>query len=414
LLFIGKRRNLSSRRIVVAGANFAGLCAARSIPQAWSVTVLDPNPFFEFLPNIHELVSQRKSPKSLRLDKAAIIKRAGHKWVGERVTAIRPDKKQIVCSSGDSLGYDALILAVGGVNNTFGIEGAARYSMPFKSPDHCAAINRRLENLVHRQKGIRVVIVGGGLEGVEALGEILRRFGRHPGLKISVVEGQDRLLPEAPPVIDPEVRRHCRGLAVKFLTGEKVAQVREGAVVLASGKSLETDITLWTGGAKAPDLLYESGLAQRPGAWAKVDKHLASQAHPAIFVAGDAAQLDSALPKQAYHAMDMGRLSAQNAMNLLDGKALKIYSPSAKPALISFGEMDAFAVSGNKVFAGTVFNAAKEAVYQLVMARMDSSWPLARAARASWRGAQGALTLALGSASSLERLLALGKIRALR
>lgn len=414
MLLVGKKRSRSNRRVVVVGANFAGLCAARAIPAGWAVTLLDPNPFFEFLPNIHEVVSQRKSPQSLRLDKAGIIKRLGHKWIPQRAAAILPDKKQVVCDFGNVFEYDALILAVGGVNNTFGIEGAARYSMPFKSPDHCAAINRRLENLVHRQKGIRVVIVGGGLEGVEALGEILRRFGRHPGLKISVVEGQDRLLPEAPPVIDPEVRRHCRGLAVEFLTGEKVAEVREGTVVLASGKSLETDITLWTGGAKAPDLLYESGLAQRPGAWAKVDKYLASPAHPAIFVAGDAAQLDSALPKQAYHAMDMGRLAAQNAMNLLDGKALKTYSPSLKPALISFGEMDAFAVSGSKVFAGTIFNAAKEAVYQLVMARMDSSWPPARAARASWRGVQGALNLALGSDFSLKRLLASGKIRALR
>ncbi|MDI6796988.1 MAG: FAD-dependent oxidoreductase [Desulfatibacillaceae bacterium] len=414
MFFIGKKPNLSSRRIVVAGANFAGLCAARAIPAGWSVTVLDPNPFFEFLPNIHEVISRRKSPESLRLDKAAIIKRAGHKWIAQRVAAILPDKKQVVCDAGNVFEYDALILAVGGENNTFGIEGAAQYAMPFKCADHCAAINRRLENLVHRQKGIKVVIVGGGLEGVEALGEILRAFGRHPGIKISVVEGQNRLLPEAPPVIDPVLRRHCKGLAVEFLTGERVAQVKEGKVFLASGKSLETDITLWTGGAKAPDLLYESGLAQRPGAWAEVDKHLASKAHPSIFVAGDAAQLESALPKQAYHAMDMGRLAAQNAMNLLGGKELATYSPSAKPALISFGEMDAFAVSGNKVFAGTIFNAAKEAVYQLVMTRMDSSRPPTRAARASWRGAQGALNLALGSASSLSSLLALGKIRALR
>jgi hypothetical protein len=76
--------------------------------------------------------------------------------------------------------------------------------------------------------------------------------------------------------------------------------------------------------------------------------------------------------------------------------------------------MDAFAVSGSKVFAGTIFNAAKEAVYQLVMTRMDSSWIPTRAARASWRGAQGALNLAFGSASSLSSLLTLGKIRALR
>ena len=49
------------------------------------------------------------------------------------------------------------------------------------------------------------MIVGGGLEGIEALGEILRA---HRGVcpDITLVEARDRLLPEAPAALDAHVR----------------------------------------------------------------------------------------------------------------------------------------------------------------------------------------------------------------
>jgi len=74
--------------IVVIGANFAGLKCARQISSRHRVTVFDPNPHFEFLPNIHELLSGVKSPPDLRLSKRRLVENAGHRFVQARVAAI--------------------------------------------------------------------------------------------------------------------------------------------------------------------------------------------------------------------------------------------------------------------------------------------------------------------------------------
>ena len=53
---------MAAPRIVVVGANFAGLKAAQTLGRDHKVTVVDPSPFFEWLPNIHELISAVKRP----------------------------------------------------------------------------------------------------------------------------------------------------------------------------------------------------------------------------------------------------------------------------------------------------------------------------------------------------------------
>ena len=67
-------------RIVIIGANFAGLTTAINLPQNYKVSVIDCRPQFEFLPNIHELLSGIKNPDSLRMDRKRLIEGAGHRF----------------------------------------------------------------------------------------------------------------------------------------------------------------------------------------------------------------------------------------------------------------------------------------------------------------------------------------------
>ena len=110
-----------------------------------------------------------------------------------------------------------------------------------------------------------LVIVGGGLEGVEALGEILRAYRHIPGLAVHLVEGSDSLLPGGAEALSSEILRKCRPYPVTFHFGDRVKAVTKTRVRLASGKSLKSDLTLWTGGAAPSPLLYESGLSISDG-----------------------------------------------------------------------------------------------------------------------------------------------------
>ena len=251
--------------MLVIGANFAGLAAALKMPRSLAVTVVDPSPYFEFIPNIHELVSGLKTSSQLRLQKEKILSRAGHNYLQEKVRSLHPRKGEAITETGCKIPFDVCLVTVGGVNNTFGVPGADRFALPFKSVRDCRRIGTKLEARCLSDRDISVVIVGGGLEGVESLGEILRAYRHRKGLSLHVVERNARLLPNQPELLDPEIRQLCRPYSVSFHTGESVAEVTARTVELASGQTLPSDLTLWTGGVKAPALLGEAGLIENGG-----------------------------------------------------------------------------------------------------------------------------------------------------
>jgi NADH dehydrogenase len=361
----------SRPRIAIIGANFAGLSAARNLGREYDVTVFDPSATFEWLPNIHELISGVKRPADLRLPRRRLVTRAGHRFVRAAVTAIDAAAGRLTTATGRQFGFDACIVAVGGVNETFGVRGADQHALPFKSVDDCAVIGRKLASLARTPGRHSVGIVGGGLEGIEALGEILRRYRNREGLGVTVVEAGASLMPGLPRRLDKAVRAHCEGRNVRILTNSTVTAVTRKRVRLRSGEMLRSDLTLWTVGVTAPSLLLESGLTGKPRQWAPVTRSLRSKRFDNVFVIGDAAALPGALGKQAYYALQMGACAAENAKRALAGRRLRDFRPSAKPMLVAFGDLDTFFVSGRTVIASPALAALKEAVFQVTMAEID-------------------------------------------
>lgn len=358
-------------RIAIVGANFAGLSAAQHLGPENAVTVIDPSPWFEWLPNVHELLSGVKRPADLRLPRARLLARAGHRFVRESVTAIDAPAGRLTTSNGRRIDFDACLVAVGGVSETFGVRGADRYAMAFESVAHCAAIGRKLATVARRPGKRSVVIVGGGLEGIEALGEILRRYRRREGLSITVIEAGRRLLPGTPPALDAAIRARSSGCNVRFITRSPVTAVTPSRVRLRSGEVLHSDLTIWTGGMTAPPLLRESGLVDAPRQWAPVNRALQSTKFDNLFVIGDAAALKRPLAKQAYYAMQMGLCAADNARRAVAGRTLRPFKPFWKPMLIAFGDLDTYLVSGRSVIASPRLAALKEAVFQVTLAEID-------------------------------------------
>ena len=308
------------KRIAIVGGNFAGLTAAIKLSPRYAVTVIDPTRHFEWVPNIHEIVSSVKTPQGLRLDRAAIVKQAGHRFLRDRVTALQPAQRRLVTAGGRELEFDACIVAVGAMWNTHHVPGVTRYAMPFRNVADAQAIERRLHALVQQGKPLRIVIAGGGIAGIEALGEILRRHRDDASLSIEVVEAGARLLPGLAAALDADLRRLCEPFAVKFRIATTIAAVTAKGVRLADGTRLRSELTLWTAGLAPPALLRESGLAPPPQLWADVHQTLQSRHADNVFVVGDAAQLPQKVGKQAYNAIDMGALAAGNVGRFLAGE----------------------------------------------------------------------------------------------
>jgi len=358
-------------RVAIVGANFAGLRAAQRLGREFDVTVFDPSPWFEWLPTIHELISGTKRPAELRLSRRRLVTRAGHRFVQAAVTSIDAKHGRLGTAAGAEHRFDYCIVAIGGHSETHGVQGAERHALPFKSVDDCELIRRRLAALGRARRPSSVVIVGGGFEGVEALGEILRRYRTRTQMLVHLVEAGPRLMASTSARIDAAVRQHCAGLNVRIHTGIPVAKVTPGAVHLRGGERLRSDLTIWTGGVVAPPLLVAARLATGPRQWAPVDWTLRSRRFDNVFVIGDAAGLPRMLAKQAFHALEMGDCAAGNVERAAAGRALRPFRPARTPLLVAFGDLDTFLVAGRTVVAVPAFAAGKEAVYQLTMAQID-------------------------------------------
>jgi len=402
------------KRIVIVGGNFAGLTAAIKLSRRHAVTVIDPSRHFEWAPGIHEMLSSVKTPQGLRLDRAAIVKQAGHRFLRDRVTVLQPVQRRLATAGGLEQEFDACIVAVGALWNTHHVPGVARHAMPFRSVADSLAIEHRLDSLVRENKPLRIVIAGGGLSGVEALGEILRRHRNDAGLSIEMVEAGARLLPGLPASLDADLRRLCEPYAVSFRTSTTIASVSAKGVRLADGTRLRSELTLWTAGLAPPALLRDSGLAPPPQIWADVHATLQSRHFDNVFVVGDAAQLPHAVGKQAYNAIDMGALAAANVTRWLAGRPLKTFKPAPKPVLIAFGNLQTYLVAGRTVVASKALAGAKEGVYQVFMAQMAPGNVLTSLPAAAGRLWRSWRELALPQLISLADFRELPDLRAVR
>ncbi len=402
------------KRIVVIGASFAGLTAATKLSKRHAVTVIDPVNEFEWVPNIHELLSGVKTPRSLRLDRAAIIRRAGHRFVQDSVSELDPDARRLSTAGGLTLDFDLCIVALGAALNTHGFPGVDRQAIAFRSIADAVSARQRLDSLSQDGNPPHIVIAGGGVVGVEVLGEIMRTHRNVPGLRIDTIEPAGRLLPMLPSSLDADLRALCAAYPVRVRVGTAITRVTPKGVQLSDGSRLHSALTLWTAGMAPPPLLSASGLARSAKQpWAEVRPTLQSRHHSHVFVIGDAAAWPRKIGKQAYHAIDMGEHAAANAERLLAGKPLNPFKPRPRTMLISFGDLQTYLVAGQSAFASPLLAGAKEAVYQVFMAQMAPGGLTSTLTGAARRLGRGWQSLALPQLRSLAERRKLPDLRRL-
>lgn len=175
------------------------------------------------------------------------------------------------------VGYDTLVIAVGGHTNDFGTPGAREHAISLDTPEEAALFNRRLINAclrahafhgARRQGTLRVAIIGAGATGVELAAELHRATrvmvafgldGIDPArdLHITVIEAADRILPALPARLSAAAEGLLTGLGVSVLTAARVEEIAAGAVRLADGRTIEAELIVWAAGVKAPEFLRD-------------------------------------------------------------------------------------------------------------------------------------------------------------
>ena len=99
--------------VLILGGGFAGVsCAGRLSKHRFDVCLVDQKPHFEFLPNIHEILSGVKRPRDVRLNLADQMAALGHRFTQASVQSIAPEGNRVTLDDGPALHYDFLVVAL--------------------------------------------------------------------------------------------------------------------------------------------------------------------------------------------------------------------------------------------------------------------------------------------------------------
>jgi NADH:ubiquinone reductase (non-electrogenic) len=368
--------NRKKSRIIVIGANFAGLTAVSKLCKSHDVTVIDAKQDFQWTPNIHEILSDVKKETSLILNLDTIITRLGHRFINQTVSSIDGALQTVTLDDKQILNYDVLLIASGHSRSNYGIKGASEYAYGFRTADDVIQIHNDIEALLNNNKHpVNISIVGAGFTGVEVLGELLRKYASNKQLHFNVIDTASRLVQALPEKLSDDVISQCKSYQVSFHFNQKIIEVKQSSIHFSDNKSIDSDLTIWSAGTKLPDYLNDINTPITSNGLA-VNEYLQTTEFSSIFVAGDSATLSSSLPKQASIALDMGLHAALNINRFCAKKTLKPLKVSTKPILLSLGDINTYFVQGKLVLASPLLAAGKEAVYQFYMARLSALLPI--------------------------------------
>jgi len=304
------RPHPSGRRILIVGGGIAGHIAARtarSIDAAARITLVSEEPSFYNRLDLTRFLAQEIEREALFDYGAAWYDEHQVEFLGRtRAIALDPVRKAVVLAEGRELEYDALVLA----------HGSSAAAPPF--------YREGLEGLVALRaltdveaiaagsgRGARVVVIGGGVLGLEAAAGARKRGGA-----VHLLEYMPRLMPrQLDAAAAGLLASRMRNAGIRVETGASVTEIlgaeRVEGVRLADGRSVPADLVVVSIGIKPNvDWVKRSGI--RCGRGVIVDDRMRTSA-PDVFAAGDLCEWRGQVAGSWANAEEQAKVAGTNA-----------------------------------------------------------------------------------------------------
>ncbi len=345
--------------VVIVGGGFAGVAAARALRKApVRVTLIDRRVYNTFQPLLYQVATGGLNPGDVtHFLRSLRVRQPNLEVVHEHLMEIDPDARTIRLLDDSEISYDYLLLANGVTTAYHGTAGAKENSFAVYSRSQAIAIRdalfTRLERAAanpDRQKGLSVVVIGGGPTGVEMAGSLaeLRDQGLEPAypelqgdaFRITLVQRSEILKPFLPK-LRAYAADQLRRRDVTLRLGAGVEEVRPDAVVLSDGTELPSDLTIWATGVAPHEEVRAWRLPLDKGDRIIVGEDLQVQGLPGVFAAGDVAASPQDYPQFAQPAIQGGEHVARQIQRLLAGESTEPFSYYDKGQLAIIGRRSA-------------------------------------------------------------------------
>ncbi len=249
----------------------------------------------------------------------------------DAVESIDLDNKTAQSALGVTVGWDYLVVAIGGRTSYFGNDHWAEHAPGIKTLEDAMRVRRTvltsfelaeaIDDPDERRKLTTIVVVGGGATGVELAGAMaelstivfkkdFRRIDPTEA-RVVLIDGGGRLLSPFPEKLSASAKRQLEGLGVEVILNTRVQDIHADGVLLNNGETIETHNVLWGGGVQAPELTQALGVELGAGGRVVVGPDLSIPGHPEAYVIGDVADCTlpdgTKAPGLAPSAMQMGK-----------------------------------------------------------------------------------------------------------
>lgn len=324
--------------IVILGAGYAGVtCAVRLARKRRGrpvrITLVSATDRFVERIRLHEQAAGRRPPEH---DLRRLLRGTGVALHVGTATAIELEG-QTVSVGDERLGWDRLVLALGSRTDVDGVPGIREHALTL-DPAGAATLAAQIPTVAAR--GGRVVVIGGGLTGIEGATELAERY---PSLKVtlltrgSVAEGWSR-------AARTHVLRTLARLGIELREGVAVESIAATEVRTPTGP-VPFDLCLWSVGFSLPSLPREAGLAVDDRGQVLLDPMLRSISHPHVYAAGDVAHPvkppGDPMPMGCKSAGPTGAHVADNLARQLAGEPERPFDYAVPLYCVSLGRRDA-------------------------------------------------------------------------
>lgn len=322
-------------RVVIIGAGFGGLTAAKALARAPAhVILIDQRNHHLFQPLLYQVATAGLAPTQIATPIRAILRKQRNTDVLlGTVQGVDTEARQILL--GDRrIAYDHLIVATGARHAYFGHNEWERFAPGLKTLEDATEQRKRIllaferaelePDPAERERLTTFVVIGGGPTGVETAGAIAelakkalaRDYRRiNPACaRIILVEAAPRVLGAFPEDLSENARRSLEKLGVEVRLGQAVTAIDDSGVTLGDHR-IESRCVIWAAGVQSsPAARWLNIPADRAGR-AVINADLRAPGHDNIYVIGDCAAVPGAngqtLPGVAPVAKQQGEYAAK-------------------------------------------------------------------------------------------------------
>lgn len=390
-------------RILIIGGGFGGTFTALDLAGEGEVTLIGTEDHFLFTPMLYEYLSGEVE--------AWHIAPRYKELLDERVRFIRGEvtgidlgaREATIAGRTRAIAYDVLILAVGGITNYAGVEGAEEYALPFRKIAHADALRRRMVEALDRvppeadpqdvRRALTFAVVGAGASGVELstkMADLLRDAFERRALRgeprVVIVEMGEQVVPGMGQDIRAFVDDALKKSRVEVHTRTRVRRVSASGLTLEHhGEQTEMEAAgvVWTGGVRVNPLIEKLEVEKDRRGLIQVEPTLQVRGHREVFALGDIALFTDASPQlagTAQLALQQAGLVADNVKALGRGRELRTKHFEELGEALSLGTEHAAVLAGGKAFGGAL---ARQARFALYTARLPT-WHHRLKVGASW------------------------------